>query len=327
LRRLARKKADSAVGISIRSNVLDAYRFLVYHYQFDDQVFLFGFSRGAYTVRALAAMIGRCGLLYPEHVNLAEYAWSVFSDEDRSRDSRRKFGGAARIQKIFGRKIGIHFVGVWDTVSSFGWFWDPLTLPDTAANRIVRHVRHALSIDERRSFFRPNFFRPTKTQDCKEVWFAGAHADVGGGYIETEAGLARISLHWMLAEAKAHGLQTILELEQKMLERIGDRSMPDHLAKQHDEFSKFLWRSLSWLPRRVFDSTMKRRWSWPNWASRRVIPEGALVHFSVKRRMNDASLHYKPQLPKEYQFVGSEWESSETKTIDDPRRQASRMRA
>src|SRR4051812_4243729 len=76
-RRMVRKRLDSAIGVSIRTHVLDAYRFLVEHFQPGDQVFLFGFSRGAYTVRALAAMIRNCGLLCPEFSNLADYAWAV----------------------------------------------------------------------------------------------------------------------------------------------------------------------------------------------------------------------------------------------------------
>ena len=157
------------------------------------------------------------------------------------------------------------------------------------------------------ALFRPNFFRPPKTQDCQEVWFAGAHADVGGGYAEKEAGLGRISLRWMLAAAKAHGLRTNPVLEQTMLDRIGDPSVPDHLAKQHDESIKGFWRTMAWLPRRTFaDSATNRCWLWPNLATRRVIREGALIHCSVNQRMSDASLNYKPPLPEVYQFVGCE---------------------
>jgi uncharacterized protein (DUF2235 family) len=305
-RRYLRKKFDEGVGDSIRDNVLDAYRFLMHCFSPDDKIYLFGFSRGAYTVRALAAMIKRCGLLSPEFAHLAEYAWAVFSDEDQAHDARSMFGGAARIKKVFSRPAEIHFVGVWDTVSSFGWLWDQLTLPNTANNDSIRHVRHALSIDEQRAFFRPNLFRPPKGQDCREMWFAGVHADVGGGYKADEAGLARIALCWMLCEAKACGLVIDSALEAEVLSRVGDADTRDEFAQQHDESIKRGWRLLGWLPRRAYDGSGKRRWRWPNRAARRELPECALIHSSVLVRMQNPQLNYKPVLPSRFTFVGFE---------------------
>jgi uncharacterized protein (DUF2235 family) len=98
-------------------------------------------------------------------------------------------------------------VGVWDTVSSVGWAWDPLHIPYTAKNPDLRIGRHAVSIDERRCFFRQNLWSAALPgQDIKQVWFAGVHSDVGGGYAEAESGLAKISLEWMLCEAGTAGL-------------------------------------------------------------------------------------------------------------------------
>jgi uncharacterized protein (DUF2235 family) len=303
-RRLARKRLDSAIGVSVRANVLEGYRFLMDHYRPDDRVFLFGFSRGAYTVRALAGMMKRCGLLRPEYANLAEYAWSVFTDEDRTGDRRGLFAGPARIKKVFGRELEIHFLGAWDTVSSFGWLWDLLTIPNTATNDSIRHVRHALSIDEKRCCFQPNHFRPPEGQDCKEVWFAGVHADVGGGYPDAESGLARIALEWMIREAKGCGLAIEPVSESDMLGRMGDPSIPDALAKQHDESVRLGWRVIGWLPRRAFDSARdERAWTWPNWASAREIAEGALIHHSVQTRMSDPEPGYRPKLPRKYMLV------------------------
>src|ERR1700693_1646512 len=88
---------DAAVGGSIRDNVLDAYRFISQRLEPQDKLFLFGFSRGAYTVRALAALINRCGLLLPDYSHLCEYAWSGFSDEDRSKGQRRILCAASRL--------------------------------------------------------------------------------------------------------------------------------------------------------------------------------------------------------------------------------------
>jgi hypothetical protein len=195
---------------------------------------------------------------------------------------------------------------VWDTVSSFGWLWDPQTLPDTGSNKYVKYVRHAVSIDEQRGFFQPNFFRPPKGQNCQEVWFPGVHADVGGGYVEKEAGLARISLRWMLGEAKSVGLRTDPVREQTMLSRIGDKSVPDHMAPQHNEAAKLFWRVMSLLPRRIHvEGGKRRRWNWPNRAAARTIGEGALIHESVGLRMRAPNSTYRPTFPKVFQFVGN----------------------
>lgn len=303
-RRAIRKHLDGGIGISIRENVLDAYRFLINQYKEGDKIFLFGFSRGAYTVRAVAAMIMRCGLLWPENSHLAEYAWSVFTDEDRSGDARRQFAGPARIKKVFGREINVHFVGVWDTVSSFGWIWDLLTIPNTRENEIISHIRHAVSIDERRSCFQPNLVQPSTEQDCREVWFAGVHADVGGGYSDSEAGLSRIALRWMISEAKLQGLLVDEVREKEQLKKLGDKNQKDEFVMAHDESAKWRWRFISLFPRRGYSiSKGHRAWSLWNWARCRNIPDHALVHQSVKARTTNESLKYQPKLPANIQFV------------------------
>jgi uncharacterized protein (DUF2235 family) len=91
------------------------------------------------------------------------------------------------------RHFAVHFVGVWDTVSSVGWIWNPGTYPFTAGNPSVELIRHAVSVDERRGFFRENLIRREPGQDALEVWFPGVHCDVGGGYPEEESGLWRTS--------------------------------------------------------------------------------------------------------------------------------------
>src|SRR5262249_37769857 len=158
-------------------------------------------------------------------------------------------------RKVFSRDrdVQVHFIGVWDTVSSFGWIWDLLTIPNTAANDVIRHIRHAVSIDERRCCFQPNRFKPLPEQNCKEVWFDGVHADVGGGYPDNESGLARIALTWMVREAKAFGLRIDPVAESAVLDRMGDPRVPDHLAHPHDESTKAGWRIVGWFPRRAYN--------------------------------------------------------------------------
>jgi uncharacterized protein (DUF2235 family) len=166
---------------------------------------VFGFSRGAYTVRALAGMIHMLGLVRPEHDNLATLAWAIYANEAHVYQVAPRFQGGRRFRRCFGvaAQPDIHFVGVWDMVSSFGFFWDFQALPYTSHNPSVQHFRHALALDERRTCFPANMFCPAEGQvdRCKQVWFAGVHADVGGGYAEPESALAKIPLSWMLREA------------------------------------------------------------------------------------------------------------------------------
>lgn len=191
LRRRVYQKLDAAVGLGVRNNVLDAYRYLMQTYDDGDRVYMFGFSRGAYTIRALAAMLHYCGLLPAEHEHLCTHAWAVFTDENRSGNLVTRFRGAARMKKIFSREVDVAFMGAWDTVSSFGWIWDPLMIPNSARCKGVKVIRHAISIDETRAYFRPNRFFPGNEQDEQSVWFAGVHADIGGGYPPKEGDVGK----------------------------------------------------------------------------------------------------------------------------------------
>jgi uncharacterized protein (DUF2235 family) len=111
-------------------------------------------------------------------------------------------------------------MGVWDTVSSWGWFWNPQHFPYTQANPSIAIVRHAVSLDERGCFSRQNLFKPVPGQDLQELWFAGVHSDIGGGYAEAEGGLWRESYQWMLECAIEAGLRT----EANAVYRVGNRS-------------------------------------------------------------------------------------------------------
>tara|TARA_R110002167_G_scaffold366222_1_gene593825 strand:+ start:14908 stop:15708 length:801 start_codon:yes stop_codon:yes gene_type:complete len=209
-RRLSRT-LDSAMGHSIREHVVEAYRFLVKYYEPGDQIYLVGFSRGPYAARGIAGMIYFLGLLRPELEHLAEMAWSVYSGENIDHTISMRFQGGNRFKKCFciNEKVMIHFVGVWDTVSSFGWINDLRTLPHTANNSQIKHIRHAVAIDEHRAMFRVNHFRPESNhqhETIKEVWFSGCHCDVGGGYPEVTGALSKISLEWMLREGESCGL-------------------------------------------------------------------------------------------------------------------------
>lgn len=301
-RKFVRRKIDMAIGYSLHDNFCKAYRFLARHYEPGDRIYLFGFSRGAYLVRALAGALYRQHLVRPELESLTEYAWAAYSNEMDDLNERALFRANARFAKFFSvGEVPIHFLGVFDTVSSFGWIWNYRTLPNTAHNPAVKHVRHAVSIDECRACFRTNLFHPkdpNQHESCVEVWFPGVHADVGGGYPEEESGLAKISLQWMLHEAEAKELRLDRTIAESLLGAEKGQSRPDALAPLHESLIGY-WKFLELLPRRTWSvSADAMRWRLPNWGSRRVPPPGVLpcVHQSAidrKQAMPDA---YKPKI-------------------------------
>jgi uncharacterized protein (DUF2235 family) len=296
-----------AFGYGITANIGDAYRFLMETYEPDDRIYIFGFSRGAYTARAVAAMLYKCGLLERRNDNLLPYALKLFK-YDRRPDIYKGF------KRTFSRDCGVHFVGVWDTVSSVGWIYDPLTLQFTMNNPIVKTVRHAIAIDERRCFYRQNLWgEGGADQDVKQVWFAGAHCDVGGGYLETESGPSQIALDWMIEEALQRGL--VIDADRRRIvvpsqstdatEDEPYRAAPDASAELHKSL-KGPWWVAEIVPKRYKDPRRDFRPSWRiPLGRRRFMREGSTIHGSVVERMeatSDSKKPYRPpRLPESYQ--------------------------
>lgn len=305
-----------AFGYGITDNIGDAYRFLMETYEPGDRVYIFGFSRGAYTARAVAAMLYKCGLLERRNDNLLPYALKLFK-YDRRPHIYKGF------RRTFSRKCNVHFVGVWDTVSSVGWVYDPLTLQFTANNPIVETVRHAIAIDERRCFYRQNLWgKGGKGQDVKQVWFAGAHCDVGGGYDERESGPSQISLNWMIDEAVRSGL--VIDEDRRRIvvppqstEVTDDepyRAGPDASAPMHNSL-KGPWWIAEVLPKRYKDPRRDFKTSWRiPLGRRRFMLEGSTIHGSVVDRMDatsDSEKPYRPpRLPESYKV--EPWTDQET---------------
>lgn len=134
--------------------------------------------------------------LFPGHeAHLFDYAWSLLRATEDHHD-QPDFPLQARFKRTFGKPVVIDFVGIFDTVKSVGWVYDPVVIPYTARNAAVRVVRHAVSIDERRAFYRQNLWAasPGPRTNLKEVWFAGVHSDVGGGYPVEESQVALLTL-------------------------------------------------------------------------------------------------------------------------------------
>jgi hypothetical protein len=168
------------------------------YYQEGDQIFIFGCSRGAYTARVVAGMLHKVGLLTQGNEELIPFAWDTYQNQ---RDETISDG----LKSTFCRPVRVHFLGLWDTVSSVGWAWAPQHLPYTQNNPSVDTIRHAAALDERRVYFVQNLWG-TIPVDVEQVWFPGVHCNVGGGYPEDVAGLSAIALKWMIGKAEAAGL-------------------------------------------------------------------------------------------------------------------------
>jgi uncharacterized protein (DUF2235 family) len=284
-----------AFGYGLSRNIADAYKFLMDNFEEGDRVFLFGFSRGAYTVRALAALLHIFGLIRKGNEVLIPYAQRMLRHRPKHAPAGSNEFAAWRelgseFRETFSRECKPHFVGLWDTVSSVGWVFDPVTLPFTAANPDIHIGRHAISIDERRCFYRQNLWSaPLPGQDIRQVWFAGVHSDVGGGYAERESGLARITLNWMLDEAAGAQLRVDATRRAQVPGAMG----PDAVLHQSLEGA---WWLLEYFPKRYTDMTRQppaKRWTIPQGRPRHI-PDDAEIHPSVFERMRDARTGYRP---------------------------------
>lgn len=293
-----------AFGYGFRENVADAYAFLMDTYEEGDRVFILGFSRGAFTARAVAAMLHTCGLVEKRNQNLLPYLFPLHmkSFEGAPGNPRpanaegRVLGhdAAARFKSIYGRDVRPHFLGLWDTVTSLGWVYRRTYYPYSTGNPDVRIVRHAVSIDERRAQFRQNLWRADAGQDVRQVWFAGVHSDVGGGYPEPESGLSKIPLAWMAAEAHAAGLLVDPSKYSEVVLGQGTREFvpPSPAGPMHNSL-KGAWWALEYLPGRSLkkDSPLRVPRARP-----RTVKDEAVIHQSVLDRMKIDPSYRPPNL-------------------------------
>ncbi|MEX3007302.1 DUF2235 domain-containing protein [Hoeflea sp. TYP-13] len=333
-----------ATGWGLDHNVKEAYRFLAETYDDGkasggepDEIYLFGFSRGAYTVRVLAGFIHAIGLIEPINLNLLDYAYRAYkgiserSGETVSDDrdpAKNPFAEARLFERILSpRRPAIRCLGLFDTVGSVIELgrYGPRTRTHafTRTNKSVEAVRHAVAIDEMRTMFRPQLwpegvdywggpFRPKTVikQDVRQVWFSGVHGDAGGGYPERESRLAKIPLEWMIDETKALGLKyktrTVNEI---VLGKNANKPYvaPDPLAAPNNSMT-FAWKILEYLPRRVsqYDPTSRPAfmgWYIPRF-EKRIIPPGASIHHSVFKRRGTPSDYEQPNIPADHVVVG-----------------------
>ena len=254
---------SGAFGWGLSRNICEAYEFLALNHEEGDKVFLFGFSRGAFTVRSLAGMICRCGLLERGALVAAERrerrravkkVLCAYRKENEVHNGEdvKKFRESLGIGGRLPRSVEIHFIGVWDTVDAVGMPFDELKvwLDDRIWRRLfkrrlwgfhdrnlhpaVRHARQALALDDERKTFHPLLWKDPNTdpndeappvaanesdpspaagdggahdgnRSVKQVWFAGVHSNVGGGYPKDS--LSLVPLLWMMRQADACGLR------------------------------------------------------------------------------------------------------------------------
>lgn len=217
-------------GADLDDNLLDAWLFINLNYEPGDELYLFGFSRGAYTVRSLAGLLRKIGILRRAHVDKASEGLDLYRARGIGADSpeTERFRTAhaiawPRLTAPFTAPpidLRIRYLGVWDTVGALGI---PRLLPisiglnrqyefhDTALSRSVEYARHAVALDERRAPFRPTlwsnvdaFNSPFAQPRVAQAWFPGDHGGVGGG---ANRGLSNCALLWVLEGAEQAGLE------------------------------------------------------------------------------------------------------------------------
>ncbi len=315
-----------AVGLGLKENVIELYEVLCRNYQAPDKekgedgdrIYLFGFSRGAYTVRAVVGLIHNCGLVRytGDDAKLRDDAKAKY------KEFRRRFNGSAKraVRRLFDRPLPsvaapvhsdapqITFVGVWDTVDAYGFpidmlalAWDALIyalhFPDRKLSPMVQKAAHAVALDDERHSFHPVLWDEKDETDprrIEQVWFAGAHANVGGGYAKDE--LSLVPLDWMMARAEAagegNGLRFLAD------ERRRSHDMANLHGAQHDSRAG-LAAYFRYKPRRVYDlchDTLND-----------VTIEVPKIHESVFERIEGNVVPYGPLgIPVQYDVVGTD---------------------
>ncbi len=308
-------------GFGLDRNVLDAYRFIVKNYLPGDEIYLFGFSRGAYTVRVLAAFIHMVGVLQVHQEHLCSYAFRAYKNVGIKGDHKITH----RVNKTLRtHRPVISMLGCWDTVGSViiptarNYYFPTIELlPFVQENPSVKKFRHAMAIDEKRRMFRLVPWKdvqpfnkvvyrqqdPVVYQDVEQVWFAGVHCDVGGGYAEQESGLAKIPLIWMMESAQESGLKFRKRMVKMMAYGQDNYSGhqerayvgPNPLAQSHDSMT-LRWKWLEYLPRRIKHSLNQSTKAFLGWyiqyAESRTLGVEARIHGSVFERLENGD--YQP---------------------------------
>jgi uncharacterized protein (DUF2235 family) len=325
-----------AFGWGLKRNVLDLYKFVCRNYRSDeDEIFAFGFSRGAFTIRVVMGLICSQGLVrYDTEAELykkARDAYRAFRREnfhtitrleEIPRSIRDLFSSYDKSQNRPVNKI--RFLGLWDTVAAYGlpvdemtrgvsqWLF-PLELPERRLSERVQRACHALALDDERTTFHPVLWnergekpasadekgeRHTKDERISQVWFAGVHSNVGGGYPDDS--LAHIPLNWIMNEAQACGLvyKTPPAADPDAITHIrGERDKDGRLYDSRKGLASYY----RYGPRKISDLCHMRFSRNPNDEVEIAIPK---IHESALKRIRQGAYTYAPiGFPPEYEVV------------------------
>lgn len=328
-----------ATGKGLDENVKEAYRFIVDNFCYEksrkgkpgwqDEIYIVGFSRGAYSARVLAGFLRAFGVMEHRNLNLLSYVYRAYKRIGSKADAGEGSKAWDEIN-LYTRTLrpyapSIRFLGLFDTVSSVIVSGRYLPRFESHAftnnNSSIEAVRHAVAIHEKRVMFRPCLwpegqdYRPnrynrhkTTPQNQREVWFTGVHTDVGGGEAEAESGLAKIPLAWFIAQARQEDIGLLfnttlvnrLVLGKKVAGQKTYRA-PNPRADKH--YMAVPWMLLEFFPAfRPKASKRPRLWGWTiPLFERRVLPEGARIHASVFARAA-AKNDLPPNLPSDYRI-------------------------
>ncbi|WP_247236412.1 DUF2235 domain-containing protein [Telluribacter sp. SYSU D00476] len=231
-----RKLFDGATGGGLDRNILDAYKFICWNYAQGDEIYLFGFSRGAYTARSLAGLIRTSGLVRNNDLLLIKRAYEIY--RDRTNPGMHPEGDIATEfrQRHCQPDVRIKFIGVWDTVGSLGIPVKFLgnkkkyEFHDTTLSSTIDYAYQALAVDEKRKSFQPAIWQQSNSvkqhkvaQVLEQVWFPGVHSNIGGGY--PDEGLSDIALQWLVDKAKATGLDFEAEYLRKNVNPASNKEL------------------------------------------------------------------------------------------------------
>lgn len=296
--RLLTRLSGGVFGEGLKKNIGDAYRFLIHNYEEGDEIYLFGFSRGAYTARSTVGLVRNAGILRKLHADRFDDALALYQRRDAPPDSY----DAQRFKECYSREVArIEFLGVWDTVGPLGIPWrsgllaflpflavpiwprEDLDFHDVQLSGTVAHGYHALAIDETRKPFEPSIWSaPKEGQVIEQEWFAGVHADIGGG--SEDRGLSDGAFAWRVAKAHACGLVFDEDYMSKWVN-------PDPLGTLH---GNGLWDSVGFLNEAR--------------AIGHHSPASEAVHESAHTRLGSDAVEYGPQNLVDY-LEGQERES------------------
>ncbi len=327
-----------AFGLGFKQNVKDLYEFLAREYDSEiknggpdekknggpDKIFLFGFSRGAATVRAFAGMIQECGLLCinrdergnknydeQEFQDLLKLAMKAYVKHKSNPSHLEKFRSEVKEPFSIASSVSVEMVGVWDTVSALGFpkdwsgvfkgFFDlvemlfnciwPHRFYNYRLDGNVKNVYHALAIDDERKTFHPKIWNETRKDrpvNIEQVWFTGAHSNVGGGY--PRAGLSTVALDWMMERAAEHKVKFKASVRESVR---NDANVHGKLYDSRDGAAIYY----RYAPRDIVDLCENEK-------KRKVEPGDVKIHVSAINRIKRGTSRYAPGLlPYEFKIV------------------------